>query len=110
MRQIDFTPTGYEGSVKLTLPNSIERLRYFKECSFKVENGETGLAVEGMGDKFETMARFLEISKKHVGVVNLAKGETKYASYDEMLDDPACMDACLEVAMAVINGARLGNG
>ena len=115
MKEVQYVPKAcqvegadFTGSVVISLPSQPQRYRYLAECNFQV-SGEG--KVEADMSQLASVAKVLECAVAHIKAVTIKhKDGTEYKSFEDMLDDPACSDMNLEIAMLVISGFRPGNG
>ena len=107
MREIVFEcKEPFEGSAKIELPKYTQRLKYIKECNFKVNaDGE----VDASTDQLDALMSMVEVAKKHISDVDIKCGEIHAKSFDDLEDFVEFDSLIPELASTVLNGGRVGN-
>ena len=95
----------YKGEVVIEVVRYKDRLRYIKECNFKIDS--TG-NVEIGGDQIESFIKMIELAEKHVKKVDVKHGDIHATSFDEMQDYLEFDNLVSLVASAVLNGGSVG--
>jgi len=98
----------FNGTVTIHVPSYPQRLEYIKACQFDVKQVADGQVEANVtASNISALIKMIELAKSHIKKIELTKEGTKYASFDELLDDPDCDEICNELATAVINGVKI---
>lgn len=97
---------GLVGEVKIRVPKYTERLRYVKECNFKLDG--SGNAVLST-DQLDSVIKMIEFASKHVVSVDLKHGEKEFKTWEELECDPVCDSFISSFSGEILSGVSLGN-
>lgn len=114
MKEFKFTPEAckgenavFSGDIILTAPTFDDRYDYIEKANFEMdENGQIKAGLSQM-PALRKMVKFSQKHYKEVSLINNKTAET-YGSFDDLTYDPACDGILIEVAMALMNGFKLG--
>lgn len=98
----------YEGSATIELPTYRERLKYVKECNFKIGEDSN---IDASHDQVDSLIKMIDIGYKHIKKVNVKHIESgnTVKSLEEM-ENYKEFDALIpEICTLVLNGGQLGN-
>lgn len=129
--ELDYKPVATEkedakvtGTVKVRVPNVIEKFRYLKESGIQMNDlqGLNELSeekkkaklkdLEKSIDGFEKLLYYLGKLESHVAGVSLVRtsNKQKITTYDALISDPDCEAVALELAGKLMGGfAASGN-
>lgn len=120
MKTIKFIPSQargegaiFEGHVEFFPLGLDEKLDFMSDIGIDTEekDGETKVKMGGRGN-MAFMSALIRLSKTKYSSVDIklkATGE-EFKSYDDLNGDPDCHEILKEVALALMNGTKAGNG
>lgn len=111
MKEVVYTPKAcskegaiVSGSVKIRIPNLVERYEYISQVGFKA--GADG-AIENNLESLKSIAQMVKLSQPHYVSVDIKKSDgTEVKSYDDLITDPDCDEIVIEVAGMLLNGFK----
>ena len=96
----------FTGEVKIELPKYTQRLKYIKECNFRINaDGEID---EGI-DQVDSLIKMIEVAGQHIKSVKVKhESGIEVKSYEEMEDFTEFDSLVSELASFVLNGGQVG--
>ncbi|MDZ4678399.1 MAG: hypothetical protein SGI74_12920 [Oligoflexia bacterium] len=96
------SPSNLAGEIHLLKPTQVEKFQFIEECGYDITpDGK----VKPGDNKWKTIIKMLELSKKHYVKVDVTKTDgTKLESFDDLHHDQDCSTLMLMVAEILMNG------
>jgi hypothetical protein len=101
MKVYDYKPKGFKGSLKINIPDYLQRLDIAVESGIK-----TGEKVN-LNDNVGVLKKLLQHAKKNLIEINLEKGRESIKSWQELLDSGED-DLIQRLAAMMIKGSNMG--
>jgi hypothetical protein len=98
---------GFKGSYTIEVPKFTQRLRYIKECNFKLDaSGNLSVSIE----ESDAIIKMIEIASQHVKELNIEHVESgkKFDSMEQMEYDSDCDGILNEIGAKMLSGVQLG--
>lgn len=99
--------TEFEGKVSIEVPKYVQRMKYLKECNFKIgEGSQVQMGMESM----DSIVKMIELAPKHVKNVSLShmKSGDKFKKWEDLEEDYRCDQILNQIASVIVNGPQLG--